>query len=243
MPVSSKLWRIAPSKRPMVGKFCTPEKPMAFSSARNCGIRTKGSVPLTPASTGVCFTTGSTSKRHLLDDLVGVAIGEQARRRAAPGHAVAAGIVDDDEVDAAGFLAFGREAGAGAAADDRLAACHHVAEFFEDFVARAMARHGEPSARAISRKAATAAAANSGSLMWSGRRIEPAPVGLTHRRLQRLEQRRVGLRILRRRRPSMSSAETPFSGMRNRTGPSQALSFSAIHSPIAGTPRASCASA
>ena len=61
MPVSSKLCRMAPSNRPMVGKFCTPEKPMSFSSARNRGIRTKGSVPLTPASTGVFFTTGSTS--------------------------------------------------------------------------------------------------------------------------------------------------------------------------------------
>ena len=61
MPVSSKLWRIAPSKRPMVGKFCTPEKPMSFSSASSRGMMTKGSVPLTPASTGVVFTTGSTS--------------------------------------------------------------------------------------------------------------------------------------------------------------------------------------
>ena len=60
--------------------------------------------------------------RHLLDDLVGVAVGEQARGGAAPGHAVAAGIVDDDQVDAARLLALGRDAGAGAAADDRHAA-------------------------------------------------------------------------------------------------------------------------
>ena len=66
---------------------------------------------------------------HLHDDGVGVAIGHQAGERAAPGHAVAARIVDHDQVDAAGFLAFGREAGAGAAADDRLAARHHGAEF------------------------------------------------------------------------------------------------------------------
>ena len=46
----------------MVGKFCTPENPMALSSLRNCGISTNGSVPLTPASTGVCLTTGSTSR-------------------------------------------------------------------------------------------------------------------------------------------------------------------------------------
>ena len=52
---------MAPSKSPMVGKFCTPEKPIAFSSARNGFISMNGSVPLTPASTGVAFTTGSTS--------------------------------------------------------------------------------------------------------------------------------------------------------------------------------------
>ena len=33
-----------------------------FNSARNCGISTNGSVPLTPASTGVCLTTGRTSR-------------------------------------------------------------------------------------------------------------------------------------------------------------------------------------
>ena len=61
MPVSSKLRRMVPSKRPTVGKFCTPEKPIAFSSARNGPISRNGSVPLTPARTGVWRTTGSTS--------------------------------------------------------------------------------------------------------------------------------------------------------------------------------------
>ena len=59
---------------------------------------------------------------HLLDDLVGVAVGEEARRAAAAGHAIAAGVVDDEEVDAARLFAHGGEARAGAAADDRLAA-------------------------------------------------------------------------------------------------------------------------
>ena len=36
-----------------------------------------GSVPLTPASTGVFLTTGSTSPRHVEDDRVGVAIGSR----------------------------------------------------------------------------------------------------------------------------------------------------------------------
>src|SRR5581483_1263501 len=52
--------------------------------------------------------------------------------RAAAGHAVAAGIVDDDEVDAARLLALGRQPGAGAAADDRDAAPHQVLELRED---------------------------------------------------------------------------------------------------------------
>ncbi len=44
-----------------MGKFWTPEKPIRFSSSRKTGISRNGSVPHTPASTGVCFTTGSTS--------------------------------------------------------------------------------------------------------------------------------------------------------------------------------------
>ena len=65
---------------------------------------------------------------HLLDDLIGVAVGEEARRAAAPGHAIAAGVVDDEQVDAAGLFALGRQARAGAAADDRLAARDLLAE-------------------------------------------------------------------------------------------------------------------
>ena len=61
MPVSSKLCRIVPSNRPIVGKFWTPENPISFSSARKRGIRMNGSVPLTPARTGVFLTTGRTS--------------------------------------------------------------------------------------------------------------------------------------------------------------------------------------
>ena len=80
MPVSSRFARNTPSNRPTVGKFCTPEKPIAFSSARNCGISTNGSVPLTPASTGVRLHHRQHLARHLLDDLVGVAVGQQARR-------------------------------------------------------------------------------------------------------------------------------------------------------------------
>ncbi|MHC2653915.1 hypothetical protein ACVMHY_006494 [Bradyrhizobium barranii subsp. barranii] len=72
---------------------------------------------------------------HLQHDGVGVAISHQSCERAAAGHAIAAGIVDDDEIDATGFLALGRQAGAGAAADDGLAALCHVSEAFQQFYA------------------------------------------------------------------------------------------------------------
>ena len=62
MPVSSRFCRNTPSIRPTVGKFCTPSKPIAFSSRRNTGMMRNGSVPQTPASTGVSRTTGSTSR-------------------------------------------------------------------------------------------------------------------------------------------------------------------------------------
>ena len=61
MPVSSRLARNVPSISPTVGKFCTPEKPSAFNSSRKRSKTQKGSVPFTPASTGVWATTGSTS--------------------------------------------------------------------------------------------------------------------------------------------------------------------------------------
>ena len=69
---------------------------------------------------------------HLLHDLVRVAIGEQTRGAAAAGHPVAAGVVDDQEVDAPGLLALRREARAGSAADDGLAACDLLAKPLQD---------------------------------------------------------------------------------------------------------------
>ena len=90
-----------------------------------------GSVPLTPASTGVLRDDRQHFAGHLHHDRIGVAIGHQPGERAAAGHAVAAGIVDHDQVDAAGFLAFGGQPGAGAAADDRLAAFDHLVKLFK----------------------------------------------------------------------------------------------------------------
>ena len=62
MPVSSRLARKSPSMSPTVGKFCTPAKPVAATSPRKTSMSRNGSVPHTPASTGVSRTTGSTSR-------------------------------------------------------------------------------------------------------------------------------------------------------------------------------------
>ena len=119
MPVSSRFWRNTPSIRPTVGKFCTPSKPIAFSSRRNTGIIRNGSVPQTPASTGVSLHDRQHLARHVDDDGVGVAVGHQPGEAAAAGHAEAARVVDDDQVDAAALGELGRDAGPGAGADDR----------------------------------------------------------------------------------------------------------------------------
>ena len=133
MPVSSRLARKMPSISPTVGKFCTPANPTAFTSSRKPVEDAEwiGAVHAgqnrRPAS-----TTGRISSRHLHDDLVGVAESKQPRQRAASRHAVATGIVYHDQVDAAGLLAFRRQAGSRAAADDRHAPTLHVLEFLQE---------------------------------------------------------------------------------------------------------------
>ena len=69
---------------------------------------------------------------HLLDDLVGVPVREETRGASAAGHPVAPRVVDDQQVDAARLLAHGGEPGAGAAADDRLAARDLLAESLQN---------------------------------------------------------------------------------------------------------------
>ena len=73
-----------------------------------------------------------------------------------------------DDLDAAGLLALGRQARAGAAADDRLTAPGHVLELLEELGPR------EPSGHfCTSRHASTNASANSGSVSTSGRPSSP----------------------------------------------------------------------
>ena len=54
-----------------------------------------------------------------------------AGRGSLAGHAVPARVVDHDHVDAASLLALGRQAGAGAAADDRLAPGRHLVKLLQ----------------------------------------------------------------------------------------------------------------
>jgi hypothetical protein len=118
---------------------------------------------------GRVFDDGQHLARHFDDDLVGVAIGEEPGERAAPGHAVAPGIIDHDQVDAAGLLAFRRQTGPCPAANDRLAARKFRPEALQNlrpFYARhACLSLSVRAVSAISRKFLTSASANGRSLM------------------------------------------------------------------------------
>lgn len=57
MPVASSAPRKPPSIRPTVGKFWTPAIPHPANSPRNLAISRNGSVPHTPATTGILSTT------------------------------------------------------------------------------------------------------------------------------------------------------------------------------------------
>lgn len=113
MPVCSRLARKVPSIRPTVGKFWTPAKPMAFRRSRNGPMDTNGSVPLTPCQYRRVVDHPLHLACHVDDNVIGIAIGQQAGERATAGHAVAPRVVHHDEVDVTGFFALGGQAGAG----------------------------------------------------------------------------------------------------------------------------------
>ena len=199
-------------------------------------------MPLTPASTGVRRTTGSTSLRHLDDDLVGVAVGEHAGERTAARHAVAARVVDDDQVDAARFLALGGQAGAGAAADDGLAARDHAAKLVED-----RACVGMRAIASVSSVQRAPARGRTRDFVEGGhqRRRESFVVHVTAaggRACDRCRPRnsggdRVEQRAIRRRDPRTAcrarrAPTAPPSGNRKRTGPCMRLSLPAMNAPM-----------
>ena len=119
MPVSSRFARKTPSIRPTVGKFCTPgeaDPPPARRGTRHEPERVgaadagqHGGVAGRPAAPRGPSRRRSRWRRRR----------EEPGQRAAPRHPVATGVVDDDEVAAAGLGALGRQAGAGPGADDR----------------------------------------------------------------------------------------------------------------------------
>src|ERR1700687_4939543 len=176
---------------------------------------------------------------HVDHDVVRVAVGHQARQGPAASHAVPARVVDHDQVDAARLLALGGEAGARAAADDRLTAPDHGPELLEAVLTgdaghgRAhltcgRARAGSPT---TSSKAATRASQKAWSLMLCGKRTSfrrgPArnPDAIASNSTRSAVGSQNGW-------PAASIRERPPSGIRNRTGPSIRLSFSTMKRPI-----------
>ena len=244
MPVSSRLARKMPSIRPTVGKFCTPEKPSALRSVEEAVEQAERVGAVDAGQHRRALHHRQHLAGHLHDDLVGVAVGQQAGERAAAGHAVAAGVVDDDEVDAAGLLALGREAGAGAAADDRLAPRRIMSWKRSRRSGLVEAGHDQASAIRAREFARRARRRRPGSLMCVRQADQPAA------RSRGVERRARAPRTAPRRPPGRGTAgparraaETPPSGIRKRTGPSQRLSRSAIQRPCGRSPPAWCASA
>ena len=118
MPVSSRLTRKTPSIRPTVGKVLDAGEPHLLELAEK---QVADHERIGGADAGEHRSVAHRRQDlvgHLLDDRVGVAIRHQAGERAAPGHAEPARVVDDDQIDAAGLLALGADARAGAAADE-----------------------------------------------------------------------------------------------------------------------------
>src|SRR5262249_39752677 len=68
---------------------------------------------------------------HLDDDRVGITIRHQPGEGAAARHAIAAGVVNNDQIDTARFLALGGETSAGTPADNRFSPRGHTAKLFQ----------------------------------------------------------------------------------------------------------------
>ena len=189
MPVSSRFWRKMPSNRPTVGKFWTPEKPIRFSSSRKTRHQPERVGAADAGQHRRLAHDRQHLARHVDDDRVGVAVGQQPGQRAAAGHPVAARVVDDDQVGAARLGALGGEARAGAGADDRLARVDLGAQPRERLAARhasaldELVRAGRPSRRA---KAASLMSARARAPRRRGRAVSRSAV----------EQRLVRLRVV-----------------------------------------------
>ncbi len=159
MPVSSSPARIVPSISPTVGKFWTPLKPMRLQLVEEDGHQAERVGAADAGEHRRLAHDGQHLARHVDDDRVRVAVGHHPGQRAAAAHAVAARVVDDDEVGAARLGALRREARAGAGADDRVARRELRSQSRE----RLVSRHPLPLISSCSRSAI--ACAKAGSLM------------------------------------------------------------------------------
>ena len=110
-----------PSIRPTVGKFWTPLKPDPLQLGEEDRHQPERVGAADARQDRRLLHDREHLARHVDDDLVRVAVRHQPGERAAPAHPVAARVVDDDQVGAAGLGALRREARAGARADDRAA--------------------------------------------------------------------------------------------------------------------------
>ena len=84
MPVSSRFCRNRPSIRPTVGKFCTPSKPIAFSSRRKTRIMRNGIGAADAGEHRRVLHDRQHLARHVDDDRVGVAVGHHPGRLPRP---------------------------------------------------------------------------------------------------------------------------------------------------------------
>ena len=93
---------------------------------------------------------------HFDHDGVGVPIRHQARQRTPAGHAVAPGVVDDDQIGAAGLRKLCRDSRSGAAADNRPAGADLPLQPCDNFFSRN--RHMQSSFAAAYRNRSTISA-------------------------------------------------------------------------------------
>src|SRR5215208_466357 len=162
--------------------------------------------------------------RHVDDDRVRVAVREQPGERPAPAHSVAAGVVDDDQVGAAGLGQLRREAGARARADDRRPRLDLSAQPRERLVPR---HRVAPSWIAACRRSAIAVA-NAGSLMSvSTSCTSTASPSVSCNPASSAASASVSWNGW----PSTAIIETPFSGTNSAVGPVARDSFRPMRRP------------
>lgn len=110
-----------------------PQEPPAPTARAGIAERVGGA---DPREHGSARDDGQDLARHLEHGGVGVPVRHEPRERAAPRHAEAPRVVDDDEIGAAGLGGLGREPDAGARADDGLLGGDGGAEAREELGAR-----------------------------------------------------------------------------------------------------------